>query len=174
MQVIPGWDFVPILCYSDVNPGCQVLTYSLPPMWSVLQSQERIFWYFLVPFLVPKSHQNLKHFLTSFLSYRVTHFILSFNCTKHTSLNHKLLKKNITGQKMSWPALLKQALRSLTHTHTHIHSRTHLVPVSNAFPYIFFPFILTHNSLFIPSKSGTARPQSPRPNRPMNRNMSSA
>lgn len=125
MQVIPGWDFVPILCYSDVNPGCQVLTYSLPPMWSVLQSQERIFWYFLVPFLVPKSHQNLKHFLTSFLSYRVTHFILSFNCTKHTSLNHKLLKK-----KYHWPknvmAGTLETSTAFAYTHTHTFTHAHI------------------------------------------------
>lgn len=59
-----------------------------------------------------------------FLSYRVTHFILSFNCTKHTSLNHKLLKK-----KYHWPknvmAGTLETSTAFAYTHTHTHSLTH-------------------------------------------------
>lgn len=86
--------------------------------------------------------------------------------------NHKLLKKEITGQEMAWPAVLKQAPHLNTHSHTHINALTHTSGFSFRCLslYIFPVHPHTHNSLFIPSKSGPARPQPPRPNGPMNRN----
>lgn len=168
MQVIPGWDFVPILCCSDVNPRCHILF--LPR--DLFRWVKRAF---LDTFC--SNHPPRFPFSSgSFLPYRVTHFILSFNCTKHTSSKPQTLKKKkkITGQENGMAGSLETST-AFAHAHTQTHSRTHLVSVSNAFPYIFSPVHpYTHNSLFIRSKSGHARPRSPRPNRPMNRNMSSA
>lgn len=63
-----------------------------------------------------------------------------------------------------------------TRTHTHRNGLTHTSGFSfkclSLYTLPVHPH--THNSLFIPSKSGHARPQPPRPNGPMNRNMSSA
>lgn len=107
---------------------------------------------------------------SSFVPYRVTHFILSFNCTNRTSLK----TTKLTGQEMTWPAVSKQALHLRTHSHKNTLTHTSGFSFRCLSLYIFPVHPYTHNSLFIPSKSVHARPQSPRPNRPMNRNMSSA
>lgn len=150
MQVIPGWDSVPICCHGDVNPGCLVLTFSLSLIWSVLLSQGSVLYIYSLPivsFPVSKSHQNLKQFLTSVFTLPCYSFY-SFlnNSAKHSSKTANF-KKSLAKK---WH-VLKQALR----LHTETHSRTHLVSVSNAFPYIF-PLIhpRAHNSLFILSKYG--------------------
>ena len=88
------------------------------------------------------------------VSYPTVLLILScpFNCRRHTSSfkkNHKLLKR-IMGPSNHTAGPLETS-SAFAHTRVRTHSRTHLVSVSNAFPYIFSPVHPhTHNSLFYP------------------------
>lgn len=143
-----------------------IKTYSLTPIWLVLWSQENIFDSApSYPCCFPYSQMASK---LQAVSYPTVLLILFFPLIVPKILlqNHKLLKKKITGKEMAWPAVSNQAL--------HLHSRTHTLTKTHAhiwfqfqMPFLIYisPSILTHNSLFIPSKCSPAWPQSPRPNR---------
>lgn len=140
MQVIPGWDFVPICCCSDVNPGCHILVLQRDLFRWVKRAFLDIFC---------SNHPPCFPFSSgSFLPYRVTHFILPFNCTKHTSSKPQTLKKkNHRPRKrrgrQSWN---KRCLCTRTHRRTHAH-----IWFQFQMPFLIYfpPSILTHTIVFL-------------------------